>query len=136
MFIEICDFIAEKTGFKKGSSLQVGHRPATAPVRCVLIAEAGGGDPNPYSPDMAFLNIQAVSRSRTYFEARSDVWDVYRALHGTGGWDLKGAGSGPDYLIMTIDAITTPQYLGQDEEGRYEFSVNFIFRIEQASCGK
>ncbi len=136
MFKEICNFIEDRTGFVKGSTLQVGHRKQGAPERCVLVAETGGGEANFYNPDMANINIQVVSRGRTYFDARTDIWDVYEALHGTAGWNLPNAsGTGPDYLAMTVEALASPQFIGQDENGRFEFSVNFIFRMEQGSCG-
>jgi hypothetical protein len=140
MFKEICVFIANKTGLTIGTTLQAGHREQTAPDRCTLIGEAGGGETNYYCPDMANLNIQALTRAKSYFQARDDAWVIYEALTNAGGtvpsagWNMPNISSGPDYLAMVIEAITTPQYIGQDTNGRYEFSVNFIFRMEEGSC--
>jgi len=135
MFKEICNFIESETSFVKGSTLQVGHRIQTSPDRCILVSESAGGEANPYCPDMANFNIQVVSRAKTYFRARDDIWEVYKALHGTAGWNMPNVGSGFDYLAMSISALAVPQYIGQDENRRFEFSVNFIIRCEIGSCG-
>uniref|UniRef100_A0A6M3M3E4 Tail protein n=1 Tax=viral metagenome TaxID=1070528 RepID=A0A6M3M3E4_9ZZZZ len=134
MFKEICTLIQTLTGLTIGSSLQVGHRAQKAPDRCTLVGEAGGGETNFYCPDMANLNIQIITRAKTYFQARDDAWLAYFFLHGTSGWNMPNTGSGPDYLAMTVEAMTTPQYIGQDENGRFEFSTNYIFRCEEGSC--
>lgn len=136
MFKEICIFIQAQTSFGV-PYIQTGHRAQSAPDRCALISEAGGGETFPDLPDMADPIIQIVTRAKTYFEARADAMVFYNALHGEAGWNLPhaGGGSGPDYLAMTIDAIAVPQYIGQDSNGRFEFSTNYIFRMEEASCG-
>jgi len=137
MFREIVTFIDNHTPFNlSDGTLQAGHRLATAPDRCVLIAESAGGATVPELPDRADFLIQALSRAKTYFEARDDAWTVYTALHGTAGWNMPIlSGSGSDYIAWTVDALAIPQYIGQDVDGRFEFSVNFIWRIAQASCG-
>ena len=135
MFKEICKLIEERTGFHS-PTLQVGHRVQGAPQRCVLISESAGGGTNFYCPDMADINIQLVTRAKRYFDAREDAWIFYQAFHGTAGWNIPRLdGSGEDYLAMTVEAIAVPQYIGQDMNGLFEFSVNFIFRMEEASCG-
>jgi len=136
MFREIVQLICTQTGFTLGVDLYAGHRPQDVPDRCILIAESGGGATIPAEKDMADFLIQALSRSKTYFEAREDAYTVYEAMHSSFGWNLPNfTGSGEDYLAMSVYALAIPQYLGQDENGRYEFSTNYIFRMEQASCG-
>lgn len=135
MFKEICNLIEDRTGFVKGSTLQVAHRLSTAPDRCILVQESGGGEANPYCADMVNPLIQVTSRAKTYFQARADAWTVYKAFHPTFGWNMENVEGGEDYLAMSVTALAIPQYIGQDENKRFEFSVNFIFRIEEASCG-
>jgi hypothetical protein len=136
MFREICTFISNQTGFVIGDTLQVGHRIQDAPDRCVLISERGGGEPNDYFVDMANLEIQIITRAKSYFDARDDAWTVYEAIQASAGWNMPRIdGSGEDFLAMTVNAISTPGYISTDENGRHEFSVNFIFRMEEASCG-
>lgn len=133
MFREICQFIKDRTGLGD-PYIQEGHRLTTAPPRCGLISEAGGGETFPDLPDEADVLIQVVTRGTSYFEAHDDAWVFYNALHGEAGWDLPIIDSGPAWLAMTIDAVTTPQYIGQNVKGRFEFSTNYIFRMEQAKC--
>jgi len=141
MLKEICRLIESLTSFAQApdgtGTLQPGHRLKTAPDRCILVGESGGGATVPELPDRADVLIQVVSRGapKRYFEARDAAWEVYRALHGTAGWNLpKEDGSG-SYLAHVVDAIAVPQYIGQDENERFEFSVNFIFRMALGSCG-
>jgi hypothetical protein len=136
MFRAICLFIKSRTGFGE-PYIQEGHRAQSAPPRCALISEAGGGEVFPELPDEANVMIQIITRGNTYFQARDDAMVFYDALHGEAGWNVPAAppSSGPDYLAMTIDATAYPQYIGQDTNGKFEFSVNFIFRMEEASCG-
>ena len=85
---------------------------------------------------MAEVLIQVLSRGDTYFEARDDCWQVYEAIHSTFGWNMPHwTGSGLDFLAMSVYALAIPQYIGQDENGKYQFSCNFIFHMEQESCG-
>ena len=136
MFREICQLIADLTGFAIGTKLQIGHLKQNAPVRYVLIQETGG--PPEFFPneDMADVAIQILNRAATYFEAREDAHAVYTAIHGTSGWTLpRMDGSGEDCLAMTVEAVYLPQYLGVDENNRHIFSTNYIFRMELGACG-
>lgn len=36
-----------------------------------------------------------------------------------------------EYEIMVLEPLATPQWIGQDEKGRYEFSTNYIFKIKR-----
>jgi hypothetical protein len=84
---------------------------------------------------MANLNIQIISRAESYLQSREDSWSVYNSIHGQSGWNLARIdGSGEDFLAMTIEAISTPAYIGQDENGYFEHSINYIFRLEEGSC--
>ena len=134
MFREICTLIANLTGLTIGTTLQVGHRLQSAPVRHVVISESAGGSTVFECPDFAFFNIQALARAETYFDAREDAWLVFNALHGTSGWNMPNLESGPDYLAMTVEAIGLPAYMGVDDNKRHLFTCNFIFRCEEATC--
>lgn len=135
MFTEITTWIATVAGMTIGGNLVYGHRLQNSEDRCVLISESAGGSVVPELPDRADVLIQALARSRKYNEAHADIWAVYKAIHGRAGINMARIdGSGPDYLANTIDALAIPQYLGPDAEGRHEFSVNFIFRMQEGSC--
>lgn len=132
MLKAICQFIENKTSFVKGTTLQVGWRPSSAPDRCNLVAESGGGGTIFDLPDRVDKMIQVLSRATTYFDARDDAQEIYDVLHGAAGWELPEVVVGEKYQAMVIEAVSVPQYLGTDEgggKGRHEFSTNYIFRI-------
>ena len=136
MFREICTLISDETGFAIGERLQAGHWVQDKPERAVLVQESGG-TPNFYCPDMVDVAIQVLTRAEKYSEAREDAYAVFNALHGTSGWNLPRIdGSGGDYLAMTVEAVYAPQYLGRDDNRRHLFSTNYIFRMEEGSCGE
>jgi len=135
MFREICTLISTLTGFPIGGKLQAGRWAQDKPQRCVLVQE-GGGVPTFYpNGDMVDMAIQVLCRAEKQSEAREDAWVAFDALHATSGWNLPRIdGSGPDYLAMTVEALSAPQYLGEDDNRRHLYSVNFIFRMEEGSC--
>lgn len=133
MIQEISEFIEDKTSFDVGVDLFVGHRPQDAPDRCQVLLERTGGVPYFDLSDRADLPIQVLSRAMTYFNARDDAYEIYNAIHGTAGWTLPTITSGESYKAMMIGAQATPQYIGQDDKGRYEFSTNYIFKVKDAT---
>jgi hypothetical protein len=135
MFKEVCTLISTLTGFPIGGKLQAGHETQNAPPRCVVITETGG--PAEFYPntDLVEYGIQALCRAESYGAASDDAWAVHKALHGECNWDMPGQDGGPDLLAMTIEAVATPQYLGEDDNRRHLFAINFTLRIEEGSCG-
>jgi hypothetical protein len=122
-----------------GTNLYCGHRPLDAPNKCLVVLETAGGAlvEEWGMEDRVDKDIQVISRGESYFEARDEAVRVFEALHDTQGWNLPHIETGePDLLAMSVGALTDPQYIGQDDKGLYEFSVNFIFRIEEASCSE
>jgi hypothetical protein len=137
MFKEICEFIEDKASLTIGTDLFSGHRPQDAPDACDTVLETGGGSIYTDQPDRADVTIQVLSRAKTYFTARARAWNIYDAIYndwtyGSAGWTLSGVDGGDDLLAMVIEPLAVPQYIGQDEKGRYEFSTNYIFRIRDA----
>lgn len=138
MIKEITKFIATESGFALGTKLQCAHRTPESPVRCSVVLESVGGIVYPDLPDRVDKMIQVISRAKTYMKARDDAWVIYKALYP----DLTAAGlpSGArtilavapatqDYEAQTIEPLADPQYIGQDDKGRFEFSTNYIFRM-------
>ena len=128
MIQEVAKFIDLRTSFKVGKTLFVGRRTQNSPDRCQVVLESGGGTLYYDLPDRIDLLIQVITRAKTQMTARNDAWEIYQALHGAAGWDLPIITSGITYEAMTIEAIAPPQYIGEDENRRFEYSCNFIFR--------
>lgn len=130
MLNEIAQHIEDNTALELGSTLQVGFRPATAPDRCVVLLERTPGKADFYLADRIDYHLQVIARSPDLQEARSDAWAVHALLHGKAGIDLPQVNSGPRYHASTIEANQAPGWIGQDERGRHEYSVNFTFKIQ------
>jgi len=127
MIKELCTWLEiQDPTFVIGTKLQVGHREQTAPDRCVVIQEPAGGSTNFYVKDMEWVQIQAIARGLTYFDARADARAIHALLHGAAGIEF---GISPIFYRASITAVSPPQYIGQDDERRYEFSTNYSVAI-------
>lgn len=141
MIKEISKFIADESGFTLGDTLQAVHRTDASPVRCSVVLESGGGVVYPDLPDRVDKMIQVISRAKKYLDARDDAWTIYKALFPNLTGDGLPLGSmsisaiapaTQNYVAMTIEPLADPQFIGQDDKGRYEISCNYIFRIRNA----
>lgn len=141
MIKDIALFILSESGspWTLGANFFVGHLPlktasgGIVPTRCAVILErvpsAVVGD----LPDRADKMIQVWNRSKSYTEASDDARDIFALLHGATGIDLpdSSGGSGSSFLAMTIDAVGSPVPIANPgEDGLFEFSANYLFRIE------
>lgn len=130
MIKEITKYIGDNSSLVIGTNLFGGHRPPNAPNECVVILENAGGKPEYSIPDSVEKAIQILTRAATYFTARANAYALYAFLHGKSGITLPVITSGEEYLVNVIEAMNVPQPIGQDEKGLWEFSTNFIFRIQ------
>lgn len=135
MIKEIGTFIAARASLAVGTTMQIGHRTPSSPDECSVVLESGGAALHFDLPDRVDKMIQVISRAKTYMTARDNAWTIFNALHGEAGWTTDLTAIAPatqDYEAMTIEALADPQYIGQDDKDRYEFSTNYIFRIQNA----
>lgn len=137
MIKEIAAFVVARAGgLTIGVDLFIGHRPQASPVNCDVILETAGSELDRDNPDFVFKHIQILSRGTSYFTARDRAWHIFPALHVGDSWNLPIVDSAaPRYLAMVIYAESDPIYIGPDEKGSFEFSTNYVFMIEEASCG-
>jgi len=118
------------TGFTIDTNLFAGFAPSSAGEDIVIIRESGGS-PDFDLIDKADVAIQVLSRARDYWTARANAVKVFACLHGISGITLPVIDAGT-YYINTAEAITVPQSLGQDEQGLFNISTNYIVRIKNA----
>ena len=142
MLKEFASFVADKTSFVKGSTLQVGFRPTSAPDRCNVIIESVGGESffdMPHRVDQVFQILSRSERGKkaSIWQARDDAWEIFNTLTAnlpgllkSSGWDLPVVDKA--YIAMIIEAVASPQYIGYDEQGRFEYSTNYIVKIRDA----
>ena len=148
-----------------GVNLFAGHVPiknmlgVDIPVRYLAVLENAGGavldnvggvvatippsdpaDPNygcAYFPKYVEKAVQLLNRAEDYFTAHDDAEELYEAFHQTAGWELPLVPpANRQYLACVVDAYGPPAPVGNpDEKGLYQFSTNYIWKIEEASCG-
>ena len=114
-----------------GTNLFAGFVPANVTVDCLIIVESGGV-PNFYLTDRQEKAVQILSRAADYNDAMDNAMTAYTALHGKAGITLSVLVVGEAYYVDTIEAISLPQSVGQDEKGLFNISTNFIFRLRAA----
>lgn len=140
MLKAIAAFILSHSGlpWALGENFFAGYMPvkntldAPVPERVMVLLERVPAAVDGYLPDYAAKAVQIWNRAREYFAARDDAQQVYELLHGASGWDLPEIDSGEAFYAMTIDAIGTPAPIANpNENGLFEFSTNYIFRIER-----
>lgn len=134
MIQEITEFIEDQAGLTRDTDLFAGHRPQESADACDVVIESAGGPVYWWSPNRADILIQVLSRAKTYLTARARAYAIYDAIYrdysyGSAGWTLPIVTVGQEYEAMMIEPLAIPQWIGFDEKGRYEFSVNYIFRI-------
>ncbi len=130
MLKAITQYIENNTSFVIGTTLFAGHWKDTAPDTCIVVREPAGGIPNFDLPDSIAAQIQFVCRSNSFFDARANAYTIHNLLHGAVGIVLPEVVSGSKFVANTISAVQVPYYLGQDDRQLYEFSQNFIVRIQ------
>jgi hypothetical protein len=118
------DFFAGYLPIKDMNDAEIGPR-------VMVILERTPGAVEGYLPDRVDKAIQVWNRSDTYFGAAEDAREIYEILHGASGWHLPAEESPRAYYAMTIDAIADPAPIAApNARGLFEFSTNYIFRIE------
>jgi hypothetical protein len=131
MIKELTKYIENNTDFEIDVDLFAGFRPVDAPDRCVAILEPTGGAVNSYFPDAGEKAIQVLTRATRYWDARTDAYTVFDLLASKAQVEFPTLVSDLTYKAEFIEAQHFPQSLQQDEEGRWEFSVNFVIRIRK-----
>jgi len=139
MLKNICAFILSHSGLPwiLGINFFSGHLPQKdrkgniLDERVMVILERTPGGTDGYLPDYMDKMIQVWNRARTYDEAAADAMEIYWILHGSTGWDLGGLVSGDNPYLLICDAMGTPAPINNPgEKGLYEFSTNYLMRIE------
>jgi hypothetical protein len=131
MIKEITKYIENNvTDLVIGQNLFAGFRASGAPDDSVLVAERSGGIPDFDLPDFLQKPIQILCRAGNYHNARASAQGIYELLHGKSGITLPVVVPGQGYYVDTITANAAPCCIGQDEKGLFEFSSNYIFRIQ------
>lgn len=130
--IAVADWIASRTSFVKGTTLQVNNFSLTAPERCIAVSLNGGCRDYPDQVIRFDQNVQITTRSRNWNEAADDCSTVHNMIHvnRASHFNLPITGT-PLWRVETIESQGGPQRIGEYEGfelyvARYTFN---IFRV-------
>lgn len=97
------------------------------PDNQVMIIGTGGVEPNRYLP-IEQPTVQVTVRNTDSNEAEAKAWAIYDLLHQKYD-DLVLTAGGVD--VMKVDAMQLPTPIGQDNESRHIYTVNFVFMVRR-----
>lgn len=98
------------------------------PDGCIMIRSTGGMESDP-GPGYDNLGIQIIKRGpETALEATQvGAQAIYDALHGFANDRFIGGGL---WIIGCLGTGGGPAYIGQDDNKRHEYSINFMLMVQ------
>ena len=130
MLKEIVSYLKQElTGYTIGTNLFAGFVPSTITNDHLVVIETGGST-QPSIKDYVEKTIQVLAVGSDYSTTREMAQDVYDLLHAGAGISLPQVAGGKEYWVNAIVAISAPQALGQDNQGRFIISTNYVLRAQ------
>ena len=122
---ELADYLEDQTVGTVATDIFIGEVPGSPNALVCLLGLPGAG--LTASRDVAalqFPRFQAYVRAVSYDDASDKFQAVRTALHGLLGHAL------PHWRILRCFAESEGGPIGSDEQGRFEFSINFAAEID------
>ncbi len=128
---QLADYIAAggmgETNANNGTvNIFCGIYPDDPDNMIALLGQIGSTLPNINIPDFEYPRFQIVVRNTDYETGAQVLRDCRRLLHD------KLAVTLTNFYCLYIQAQQDGYPIGQDEKGRYEFSINFTAQIRYA----
>ncbi|MCP2261084.1 hypothetical protein LX15_004804 [Streptoalloteichus tenebrarius] len=104
-----------------------------APDSAVAVARYGGGEADSllgWDEPRIQVRVRGPARDARVAEARAQA--VYDALHGLGPRALVGG----TWLQLVVGVTSGPAYIGRDQAGRHEYTVNLRLEIRNRSVNR
>lgn len=108
-------------------------RMPTAPDRCFVVARYGGPESSlalPYDEPSIQYRLRGPATDVRVAEADAEL--LYDALHGLGEITLPGG----TWLQLAVGVQSGPIFIGQDANGRCEYTVNLRCDISRTSSNR
>ena len=105
-----------------GGTIYVGARPP-APVNVVVVAPSGAGPEPSLWDEYETTRWQIWVRDATFTGGEVRAAAVYASLHGRRSWTASGT------LVVVSWAVSTPGWVGIDDDGRHNWTLNVNFHI-------
>lgn len=102
----------------------------TSPDRAIAVARYGAGESDSrLGYDEVNLQFRARGSSADARTAEQDAQSVYDALHGLGERTLPGG----TWLQLAVAGQGGPIYIGRDQNGRHEYTVNVRAEVRRVT---
>ncbi len=136
MLKEITQYLVNNTAsltvtLVEGTNLFAGHYESDKAASFVIVEAIVPGIADYDLEDFWQKPIRIFVRNKSYFTGQDLAQSLFDLLHGKEQISLPVVSAGPTYLC-NING-TTPAYIGQDQKGRFQFSINFMFVTQQVT---
>lgn len=117
----VADYLEDQAIGTVGTDIFVG-RIVPDPSDQIVVYATGGPQPSKHLAAMKEMTIQVYIRNTSFTAGNTKLEAVRLALHKKHGLTLD------NHRILFSMASAEGGHIGQDEEGRDEFSINFLMR--------
>lgn len=129
MIKTLSTYISTSTSLVLGTDIFIGSSPYNKRSKHVIIRESGGSA-DFYYTDTRSRNIQVLSFGKDYIEAKTMAERIHAVLHGIINRDLSGVDEESDIMIAVSLTISTPAYMGINDENLHVFSSNYVMTTQ------
>ena len=133
MLLELGAWIETQTTLIVGTNLFLGYAGQDASNIAVLniLQDNTGSALYPLLPDRNDRIITHVARHKDWRTAMEMAYVIYNVIHANrANIDFPIIGSMPQLNCQYMNAMTTPQYAGEDEKNRHIFTCDYMFKIK------
>lgn len=103
----------------------------SSPDRAMAVARYGGAESDSLNPwDEISVQVRVRGPAADARQAEQDAQAVYDALHGLGMRELTPGGT---WLQLAVCQNGGPVYIGRDQNGRHEWTVNVHVDVQRST---
>jgi len=97
-----------------------------SPDNVVVILDTGGAKPDMYIPT-GLPDFQVYVRNKSYTTGKAKIDAIVDLLHQQANVELIDGGAYFYYIMLATEVL----FIGRDDKGRSEFSVNFNTKVRR-----
>lgn len=120
---EIANYLVNLGMGTMGSNIFLGHLPPS-PDNAITVLDTGGVEPDRELP-IDNPTFQVIVRNTDYETGYNNLLAIKEALHKKANWQIYENGKYYYYIF----ALSNGGHIGRDDNGRDEFSINFIGKV-------
>ena len=126
MIKDVAKYLEDNTDLTIGVTLFKGNQPDT-PANCVTLYDTGGGEPEQeVSVDHPSIQVDCRGASNNYEATMERAREIFGLLNRKMNITICTKD------VMYSRAVSSPQSLGLDENGRWRVMTNYTFQIRNS----